>query len=53
MVTARPDPMPVDLPDKVLETVRRHTCGTKGCNRDAVVFPPPACADHGGLEATL
>lgn len=59
MVTPDEDPMPADLPDKALEAVRRHErlgavrkhdCSRKGCDREAVVFPPPMCAEHGGLS---
>jgi hypothetical protein len=27
------------------------TCHVDGCLKDPVVFPPAACAEHGGLEA--
>lgn len=57
------DPMPAELPARILTAVRdlEHrigqvraiTCTTKGCHRDAVVFPPAACAEHGGLEAVV
>lgn len=57
------DPMPAGLPDRALKAVRdlehrlgevrRHKCRTRGCHRDAVVFPPAACAEHGGLEAVV
>lgn len=47
------DPPPSDLAARVLGVVRRHTCSTPGCRREAVVFPPPACVEHGGLEAEV
>lgn len=54
--TLEADPMPPGLPARVLKAIRhlrRHTCGVEGCTRDAVVFPPPMCEDHGGLEVKL
>lgn len=56
------DPMPVGLPERVLKAVRRHAklgnvraheCSVEGCTRDAVVVPPPMCAEHGGLDGRV
>lgn len=51
--------MPAGLPDRALKAVRhviglrRHDCSVDGCGRDAVVFPPATCAEHGGLDEAV